>query len=138
MIRYLLLVLVTFLLWLPNPAAALEKAESVEQVRKATAAITDVVMRNGTLYGEIVNKSDVPLTDVRLLIRHIWLWNNEYRPGRDTYSDAEYLPVEGVIQPGESVEFSYTPVLPARRGGHFETKIIVGEFTELPMVSTIR
>lgn len=138
MIRYLFLVIVTLLFWLPNPAAALEKAESVEQVRRATAEITDVFMRNGTLHGQIVNKSDVPLKDVRLLVRHIWLWDNEYRPGRDTYSDAEYLPVEGIIEPGGSVEFSYTPVLPARQGGHFETKIIVGEFTELPMISATR
>lgn len=134
--RYLVL-FGAFVFWLPQAAAALEKAAPVEQVRRATAEIDNVVIRNGILYGEVVNRSNAALKDVRLLVRHVWLWDNEYRPGHDIYSAAEYLPIEGIIAPGESVEFSYAPALPAVEGGHFETKIIVGEFTELPTITAI-
>ena len=137
MSRYLIFI-GSILFLFSHGALALEKAESIEEVRRATAEIGDVTVRHGTLYGKIINKSDVPLKDVTLLVRHIWLWDNEYRPGHDTYSSAEQIMIEGIIAPGERVAFSYTPRLPAVSGGHFETKIIIGAFTELPMVSALR
>ena len=131
MSRYILL-LTGALLFLSYPAAAVVEVEPIEQGRLTTAEVQNVVLRNGSIYGEVINKSNVPLKDVRLLVRHIWLWNNEYRPGRDMYSQAEYLPIDGIIPPGEAVKFRYTPALPTAHDGHFKTKVIVGEFTELP------
>jgi len=104
----------------------------IELVRLATAEVEGVELRDGTIYGKVVNKSSQPIKDVNLLIRHVWLWDSEYDPGKDVYSTSTYLPVAGIIAPGKSQDFVYVPSLPQIPGGHFETKIIVGEFRTVP------
>lgn len=136
-LRYLLVAVGT-LLWLSCPVLAAPNIATVEEVNRTTAEVQDVAVSGNTIYGKVVNKSSLPLKDIRLLVRHIWLWNNEYDPGQDNYSTAEFVTLEGIIMPGESKDFSLISSLPALPGGRFETKIIIGEFTQLPHRSALR
>jgi len=130
MYTMVLSVLLGLLLSLSTVATA-AKMKTIETVRLTTAEVEAVELRDDSIVGKVVNKSPHPIRDVELLIRHIWLWDDEYDPNRDVYSTSTYLPVAGQIGPGESKEFVYVPSLPEIPGGHFETKIIVGEFQPL-------
>lgn len=125
-----------FLFSAPAAGIAAEKMKPIESVRLTTAEVEEVAIRDGKLYGKVVNKSDHPIKDVKLLIRHVWIWNDEYDPGRDIYSTSTYLPLAGVIEPGQSKPFVYAPSLPEIPGGHFETKVIVGEFRTVPKMKS--
>ena len=113
----------------PNPAlsATLLSGDQAAQV---------VTIRNltiGVVSGELINKSARPLRDVQLLIRYVWLWNNEFHPGQDELGEAIYYTVEGEIPPGGSKPFTYRPAspLPSRTDGHFEVTVSVAGFTEI-------
>jgi len=99
----------------------------------------DVVVRNvqghddGTVSGTLVNQSGKRLRDVRLVIRHLWLWNDEVHPGTDDYSRADYYTVPSEISPGGQVEFTYRPATSLQEGrrGHFETDVRVASVVEV-------
>ena len=122
-----LVVIFGFLTWLSSPASS-AKIESLEQVQMHTAEVEGVTIHDGTISGRVVNKSSKPIEDVELLVRNIWLWNNEYHPGQDTYSMADYVPLDGTIEPGQSKDFTFDLRLPKASRGHFDTKVLVGEF----------
>ena len=107
-------------------------AESIEQVQKSPAAVMDVTIHNGTVRGKVVNKSKSSIEDVKLLVRNVWMWDNEYHPGRDTHSTSKIVDLDGTIGPGQSKDFAIDLKLPKPRHGHFETKVIVGEFRTVP------
>jgi hypothetical protein len=107
-------------------------AESIEGVRKSPAEVMDVTVHNGTVHGKVVNKSNSSIEDVKLLVRNIWMWNNEYRPGRDTHSTAKMVDLDGTIGPGQSKDFTIDLNLPKVPHGHFDTKVIVGEYRTVP------
>lgn len=130
--RTTLLSSMAILLFSFSTGAMAAKMKPIESVRLTTAEVEEVAIRDGKLYGKVVNKSTRPIEDVNLLIRHIWLWDDEYDPGRDIYSTSTYLPVDGEIPAGGTKEFVYAPSLPEISGGHFETKIIVGGFRVVP------
>lgn len=130
--RTTLLSIVPILLSSLSTGALAEKMKPIESVRLTTAEVEEVAIRDGKLYGKVVNKSTQAIRDVNLLIRHVWLWDDEYDPGRDIYSTSTYLPVTGEIPAGGAKDFVYVPSLPEIPGGHFETKIIVGGFRMVP------
>lgn len=97
-----------------------------------------IVLENLSVQGEAVsgqvrNKSRNTMRDVELLVRHIWHWNNEYRPGKDDPSVAVYYKVDKEISPGATASLNYKPssALPTRSDGYFETTVSVAGFTEL-------
>jgi hypothetical protein len=100
--------------------------------------VRDVRMRDDTVTGTIVNTTDRRLQDVRLVIRHLWLWNNEMHPGDDDPSRADYYTVPGEIPPGGQVPFTYRMdrPLPSRSGGHFETQAQVASLVEVTAGAT--
>ncbi len=95
--------------------------------------VRDVHARDGAVSGSVVNRSRARLRDVRLMIRHQWLWNDEMHPGNDQYSRADYFTVPGEIPPGGQAEFTYRPSSPLEegRGGHFETDVRVASVVEV-------
>ncbi len=113
----------------PAISATLLSADDVAQV----VDVRNVTVKEGMVSGELVNKSSRPLRDVQLLIRYTWLWNNEFRPGKDDPGMAVYYTVEQEISPGRTVSFTYKPSfpLPSRPDGHFETTVSVAGFTEI-------
>src|SRR3990172_4939890 len=66
-------------------------------------------------------------------IRHIWHWNNEFRPGENPPGSANYFTVSAELASGGSERFTYQlpSPLPARSDGHFETVVTVAGFTEI-------
>ncbi|MBI2365063.1 MAG: hypothetical protein HYV01_08680, partial [Deltaproteobacteria bacterium] len=73
------------------------------------------------------------LRDVELLVRHVWHWKNEFRPGNDNPGMASYYTMAEEITPGGSVPFTYMQLspLPSRADGQFETMVSVAGFTEV-------
>jgi hypothetical protein len=114
---------------------ALTAADTVGSAGEATqsVAVRNVTSQNGVVSGEIVNHSPRTLRDVELLVRHVWHWKNEFRPGDDNPGMASYYTVVEEIPPGGSVPFTYRQLspLPSRGNGSFETMVSVAGFTEV-------
>jgi hypothetical protein len=95
-------------------------------------ALEDVVIKDGVISGKLVNKSSRPIRDVELLIRHVWIWNSEFRPGKDNRSQAEYYTEKTIINPGKAIPFRYEfPRPPTSADGYFLTTVSVAGFTEI-------
>ena len=112
----------------PAIAATLLSTDSAAQV----VVVRNVTVREGTVSGELVNKSSRPLRDVQLQIRYTWLWNNEFHPGKDDPGTSVYYTVEQETAPGGTASFSYKPSFASPRSdGRFETAVTVAGFTEI-------
>ena len=103
------------------PTASLPQAVPSQQQVSDVLAIDNVAVQDGTVTGEIRNKSSNPVRDPELLIRYIFLWKDEYHPGKDNPSASFYQPVSGEIAPGKALPFRFTPSppLPRRSDGRF-------------------
>lgn len=88
---------------------------------------------DGTVGGTLINKSSNPISDVLVLVKHEWLWSNEFRPGTDSPGRTEYFRITETIPPGGSVNFTHRPTvaLPYRNDGRFETSLEVVAFDEI-------
>jgi hypothetical protein len=118
-------------LW-PKPSFS-QSVASQEQAG-SVLAIDKVMVQDGTVAGEIRNKSPNTVRDVQLFIRYTWLWANEFHPGKDNPSEAFYQTVSGDIAPGGSLPFKFTPSspLPKRSGGKFaQPTVSVAGFTQV-------
>jgi len=117
----------------------LEAVVSPGRVSEA-AEVRDLQLEGGAVSGVLVNKSTKVLRDVRLLVRHEWLWDNEFRPGHDEFGSADYTTVPGDIPPGGQKPFTIrAESLPSPgQGGHFKTSVEVVGLTEVPEVASAR
>jgi hypothetical protein len=118
-------------LW-PKPSFS-QNVASQEQAG-TVLAIDKVTVQDGTIAGEIRNKSKNTVRDVQLFIRYTWLWANEFHPGKDNPSEVFYQTVSGDIAPGGSLPFKFTPSspLPKRSGGKFAPPTVsVAGFTQV-------
>ena len=116
----------------PKPSFA-QNVASQEQAG-SVLAIDNVTAQDGTVTGEIRNKSKNTVRDVQLFIRYTWLWANEFHPGKDNPSEAFYQTVAGEIAPGGLLPFKFTPSspLPKRSGGKFaQPTVSVAGFTQV-------
>ena len=66
-------------LW-PKPSFS-QNVASQEQAG-TVLAIDKVTVQDGTVAGEIRNKSKNTVRDVQLFIRYTWLWADEFHPGK--------------------------------------------------------
>lgn len=91
--------------------------------------------QSGIVSATLVNRLSHSVRDVRLLIRHEWLWSDEMSPGPDVLNPgrASYHTVEGTIDAQGRKEFVYRPDPPLRGGasGSFRTKVEVVGFVEV-------
>jgi hypothetical protein len=118
-------------LW-PKPSFS-QNVASQEQAG-TVLTIDKVTVQDGTVAGEIRNKSKNTVRDVQLFIRYTWLWANEFHPGKDNPSEVFYPTVSGDIAPGGSLPFKFTPSspLPKRSGGKFaQPTVSVAGFTQV-------
>jgi hypothetical protein len=100
---------------------------------QAVATVRDVATaHDGVVTGVVVNTSNSTLRDVRLMITHEWLWNDEFHPGTDDPGRAVSYTVPGEIPAGGQVRFT-TPAepLPERPGGYFRTRVNVLSLTQV-------
>jgi hypothetical protein len=110
------------------PATLLSAEQAADVV-----AIRDLVIRDGEVSGDVVNKFQRLVREVQLQIRYTWLWNDDLHPGKDDPGRTVYYTVEKEIPAGQSVRFTYKPAppLPSRTDGVFETKVSVAGFTQI-------
>ena len=103
--------------------AAVERIVSVDKVSVSDIAVS----------GEVINHSRNAVRDVQLLIRYIWLWDNETKPGRNDPSVSFYYNLPGEIPPGGRASFTFKPSQPLARtsGGHFDTIASIAGFSEV-------
>lgn len=109
-----------------------ERVVPSERVAESVA-LRDVRVEGDVVSGVLTNRSGEVLRDVQLLIKHDWLWKNEFRPGEDNPGRAVYYTVPGEILPGGQTTFTYRadPPLPARSDGRFNTSVEVVGFVEV-------
>lgn len=118
----------------PYPRAVRADALASPKDVAATVTIHDLeVQRDGSVSGLLENSSHRLLRDVRLLVRHTWLWKSERASHRNSPGRANYYTVPDEIPAGGQVRFAYKPKppLPARSDGHFETSVDVMSYTEV-------
>jgi len=125
-----ILVTLILVLW-PNlvfPQAVRSRTEAAQIL-----TVDKISVREGVVSGEVQNKSTRTLRDVQLFIRYVWLWNDEFHPGKDDPSTAAYHSLGQEISPGGSVRFTFTPSppLPKLPNGYFETSVSIAGFTEV-------
>ena len=115
-------------------AAAVVQEEDVSR----QVFVRDVAASADGISGVLVNRSGKIIRDVRLLIRHSWVWTHEQRPGEESPGESYFTTVPNDIPAGSSVRFTYRPRgggLAADKGpgGHFDTSVDVMGFTEVTM-----
>lgn len=86
---------------------------------------------DGAVSGEVYNPLAATVQDLRLVVRHAWLWNSERHPGEDSPGQTVFVRIPTTLAAGAVVRFDYipTPPLPARKDGRFETAVEVATFT---------
>ena len=109
-----------------NPIVSEERASTDVDVRILS-------IREGVVSALITNHSRRPLRDVRVLVRHQWIWRDERTHSGDDPGRVAYRTVHEQIPPEVSVAFTYepTPPLPSRSDGHFETSVEVVGYSEV-------
>lgn len=100
---------------------------------RSVVDVTDVRSTDSRVTATLVNRSASRITDVQIVVRHAFLWNDERRPGTDNPGRTEYYRVLGDIEPHGSLAFEYQPdpPLPQRSDGTFRTSIEIAAFTEV-------
>jgi hypothetical protein len=113
---------------IPETISVLPPPEALKMV-----AVRNTTAQGSIVSGELLNLSSHRVRDVELLIRHIWHWNNEFRPGVNSPGAADYYTVSTEIPSGATQGFTYRvpSPLPARSDGYFETVVTVAGFTEI-------
>lgn len=130
------LILLTLVLPMsPLAGTAEDQAALVQpEVVHGALSLSSEVSPDGSIRGLLRNRGSKQISEVRLLIHHAWLWNDERRPGPPDRNPgrAEYFMVGGEIGPGAELRFHYTPdpPLPQRSDGHFATRAEIIGFTE--------
>lgn len=112
----------------PGPTYLASEAGVSKYVR-----VDNLAVRGRTLTGRVVNQLSRPIHSVDLTIRSVWLWKNEFKPGADTLSRSTVYRLDGQVPPGGFQPFSFSPLpVSNRTDGHYETRVFVSGFTELP------
>jgi len=104
-----------------------------EEIARIAAIEKLIVSPDGAVGGEVVNQSPNTMRDVQLFIRHLWLWDQETKPGKDDPSRAAYVTLPTEIPPGGRSPLTYkpSPPLPKAAGGRFVTSVAIAGLTEV-------
>ena len=115
-----------------SPTAWAQAIRDREQTARIVS-VEKVSVTDGSVSGEVINHSKNALRDVQLLIRYIWLWDNETKPGKNDPSASFYYNLPGEIPPGGRASFTFKPAQPLAKasGGHFETSASIAGFSEV-------
>jgi hypothetical protein len=109
------------------------KTEPVSQDGAAAVVVQNVQTAGDTVSGTVVNRAPDPVQNVRLVIDHLWLWDDELHPGDDLYSRLDDYTVAQEIPPGGQIAFTLRPSTPLREGsgGSFMTEVKVASYDVL-------
>ena len=110
-----------------SAAAVVPSSEAAQ-----TIIINDLIVRDGSVSGTVVNKSSATVRAVELWLRQTWLWNNELHPGGDSPGRTLPFTLGGDVAPNASAPFTFQiPPLAERSDGRFVTTMDVVSFSEV-------
>jgi hypothetical protein len=120
----------------PVVTSGAESVQIVDARAPEPVTLQSVTMEGGVISGQVMNHANYPIRDVNILIQHAFAWRNEFRPGKDDPSRAEYYTVTGEIPAGGSKQFSMRlpEPLPTREDGSFVTRAQVAGYKEIGVV----
>ena len=125
-------------IWLALFATLLAYSARSQTVRDraeiaAVLAIEKLSVQDGMVAGEIYNRSPHMIREVQLFIRNTWLWDEEFKPGKDDPGTSTYYTLPKEIPAGGRVPFTYSPSppLPKASGGRFETTVAIAGYAEV-------
>lgn len=123
--------LALILIALPKNAAAQQVREHGDVSR--ILAVEKVTLTEEGVSGEVINRSSNAIRDVQLFIRYTWLWESEFKPGKEDPGTSAYYTLPQEIPPGGRLPFTYKPSPPPRKvpGGNFITTVAVAGYTEI-------
>ena len=83
--------------------------------------------------GEIHNRSAHVVREVQLFIRYTWLWDEEFKPGKEDPGTSTYYTLPKEIPAGGRLPFNYSPSppLPKVSGGRFATTVAIAGYAEV-------
>ena len=95
--------------------------------------IEKLSVQDGVVAGEILNRSPHVIREVQLFIRYTWLWDEEFKPGKDDPGTSIYYTLAGEIAAAGRLPFTYSPSPPLAKvsGGHFETTVAIAGYAEV-------
>jgi hypothetical protein len=96
-------------------------------------AVEKLVVKDGMVSGEVINRSTRLVRDVQLFIRYTWLWDDEMKPGNQDPGSSTYYTLQKEIAPGGRLPFTFQPSPPLAKigGGRYETSVSIAGFTEV-------
>jgi hypothetical protein len=99
----------------------------------AVLAIEKLSVQEGVVSGDIYNRTSHTIRDVQLFIRYTWLWDEEFKPGKDDPGTSIYYTLPREIPAGGRLPFTYSPSppLPKASGGRFETTVAIAGYAEV-------
>lgn len=99
----------------------------------AVLTIENLSVQEGLVAGEIFNRSAHTVRDVQVLIRNTWLWDEEFKPGKDDPGTSVYYTLPKEIPAGGRLPFTYSPSppLPKAPGGRFQTTVAIAGYAEV-------
>jgi uncharacterized repeat protein (TIGR01451 family) len=116
----------------PSRRTGLTQMEAKDQIERVVS-VENVLVRGRAVTGRIVNRSSRRLRNVYLMIRSIWLWDDEFHPREQDPSSSTRYRVPGEVPAEGFLPFVYRPLpLPPRLDGHYETSVSIAEFSEVP------
>jgi hypothetical protein len=120
-------------IFLGIPHTGLPQSVRTKEEISRTLALEKVNVVDGTVSGEVYNRSANTVRDVQLFIRYTWLWDNETKPGKNDPGTSTYYTLPNEIPPGGRLPFTFKPSspLPKMPGGRFETTASIASFTEV-------
>jgi hypothetical protein len=100
-----------------------------QSVGLANVSIND----SGNVTAIIVNRTDLTVRQVKLMINYSWVWSNDFRPGEDSPGRTVYLTAPAEIPPHGQGSFTYqpSPPLSSRSDGHFVPSVHIVGYTRM-------
>ncbi|MGZ8464021.1 MAG: hypothetical protein ACXWXT_00610 [Candidatus Binatia bacterium] len=118
---------------LTTPHSAMSQRVASREEIAIVLPIEKIAVANGTVSGEIHNRGPYSVREVELLIRYIWLWDNEPNPGKIDPGTSTYHALTTEIRAGGNLPFTFTPSppLPKVSGGRYEISVTVSGFAQV-------
>ena len=115
-----------------SAAAWAQQIRSEEEIARIVG-LHKVAVQDGVVTGEVRNNASHLVRDVQLLIRYTWLWDDEFKPGRNDPGTSTYHVLTETIPAGATSKFMYQPSPPLAKmaGGRFDTTVKIAGFTEV-------
>ena len=115
------------------PTAVWPQSVKTHEEAGRVLAVEKLVVKDGMVSGEVINRSTRLVRDVQLFIRYTWLWDAEMKPGKQDPGSSTYYSLQKELTPGGRLPFTFQPSPPLAKfgGGRYETSVSIAGYTEV-------